>query len=66
MEPRQFEKSAESRGEVQISPARQPERKRRFQIVKLEERIAPCTTNPAGHETGNCTKHGGGNKRIGL
>jgi hypothetical protein len=41
MEPRQFERSEESRGEVQISPARQPERKRRFQIVKLEERIAP-------------------------
>ena len=41
MEPRQFEKSVESHGEVQISPARQPERKRRFQIVKLEERIAP-------------------------
>jgi hypothetical protein len=41
MEPRQFEKSAEPRGEVQISPARQRERKRRFQIVKLEERIAP-------------------------
>ncbi len=41
MEPRQFEKSAESRGEVQISPGRKPERKRRFQIVKLEERIAP-------------------------
>ena len=41
MEPRQFEKSEEFRGEVQISPARQPERKRRFQIVKLEERIAP-------------------------
>jgi hypothetical protein len=41
MEPRQFEKSAESRGEVQISPARQPERKRRFEIVKLQERIAP-------------------------
>ena len=41
MEPRQFEKSAESRGEVPTSPSRQPERKRRFQIVKLEERIAP-------------------------
>jgi hypothetical protein len=37
----QFVKSVESRGDVQISPARQPERKRRFQIVKLEERIAP-------------------------
>jgi hypothetical protein len=41
MEPRQFEKSAESRGEVQASPPRAQERKRRFQIVKLEERIAP-------------------------
>ena len=41
MEPRMFEKSVESHGGVQISPARQPERKRRFQIVKLEERIAP-------------------------
>jgi hypothetical protein len=41
MEPRQSEKSSESRGEVQISPDRQPERRRRFQIVKLEERIAP-------------------------
>jgi len=41
MEPRQFEKSAESRGEVQASPPRPQERKRRFQIVKLEERIAP-------------------------
>ena len=41
MEPRQSEKSLESRGEVQTSASRQPERKRRFQIVKLEERIAP-------------------------
>jgi hypothetical protein len=41
MEPRQFEKSAESRSEVQSSPPRPQERKRRFQIVKLEERIAP-------------------------
>ena len=41
MEPRQIEKSVESRGEGLASPARQPERKRRFQIVKLEERIAP-------------------------
>ena len=41
MEPRQSEKSSESRGEVQISPDRQPERKRRFQIVKLEDPIAP-------------------------
>jgi hypothetical protein len=41
MEPRQFEKSGESRGEVPASPTRPPDRKRRFQIVKLEERIAP-------------------------
>ena len=50
MEPRQFEKSAESRGEVQASPPRPQERKRRFQIVKLEERIAP-----GGHGKGKTT-----------
>jgi hypothetical protein len=37
---------------------RQDERKRRFQIVKLEERIAPgkCCLNPQGKPTGgpNC------------
>ena len=41
MEPRMTEKPVESRGEAQTAPPRQPERKRRFQIVKLEERIAP-------------------------
>ena len=41
MEPRQSEKSVESRGEGKTSPPRPPERPRRFQIVKLEERIAP-------------------------
>ncbi len=41
MEPRQSEKSLESRSQVQTSPTRQPDRKRRFRIVKLEERIAP-------------------------
>jgi hypothetical protein len=41
MEPRKSEKPEESRGEGQTSPPSQPERKRRFQIVKLEERIAP-------------------------
>jgi hypothetical protein len=49
MELRQFEKSVESRGEGQASPARQPEQKRRFQIVKLEERIAPG----GGHGNGS-------------
>ena len=48
MEPRQIEKSVESRGEGQASPPRQPERKRRFQIVKLEERIAPGGGNGNG------------------
>jgi hypothetical protein len=41
MEPRQSEKSLESRSEVQTSLDRHPEPKRRFRIVKLEERIAP-------------------------
>jgi hypothetical protein len=46
-EPRQFEKSVESRGGIHASPPRQPERGRRFWIVKLEQRIAP------GHGHGN-------------
>ena len=41
MEPRPSEKSLEAGSEVQTSPTRHPERKRRFQIIKLEERIAP-------------------------
>ncbi len=52
MEPRKTEKPVQSRGEGQTSPPRQPERKRRFQIVKLEERIAPVChghVNPGGH-----------------
>jgi hypothetical protein len=63
MEPRQFEKSVEPRGEGQGSPPRQPERKSRFQIVKLEERIAPTPghyihTYGCGHTHGpGCYKH---------
>ena len=58
MEPRQSEKSVESHGERQASPTHQPERKRRFQIVKLEERIAPgggngMHSNGCGHTKGN-------------
>lgn len=35
------------------------ERKRRFQIVRLEERIAPtCHLNPHGKCVGNCGKYG--------
>ena len=41
MEPRPSEKPVESRGEGPPAPPRPSERKRRFQIVKLEERIAP-------------------------
>ena len=50
MEPRQFETPVESRGEGQTSPTREPERKRRFRIVKLEERIAP---GGGGHGKGS-------------
>ena len=55
MEPRQSEKSLESRSEGQASPARQPERKRRFQIIKLEERIAPGGGH--GHGSNTCEHH---------
>ena len=48
MEPRKSEMPVEYRGEGQTSPPRQPERKRRFQIVKLEERIAPCRSQGGG------------------
>jgi hypothetical protein len=40
MEPRKTEKPVESRSEAQTSLPRQREQKR-FQIIKLEERIAP-------------------------
>jgi hypothetical protein len=49
MEPGKTEKPVDSRGEAQTSPLRQPERKRRFQIIKLEERIAPG----GGHGNGS-------------
>jgi hypothetical protein len=41
MEPGKIEKPMVAQREGQSSPSRQPERKRRFQIVRLEERIAP-------------------------
>jgi hypothetical protein len=60
MEPRQIEKTVESHDEGQTSPPQPPERKCRFQIVKLEERIAPCNPhfNPQGKFVGggNCYK----------
>ena len=59
MEPRKIEKLVESRREVQNSLPRQPDRKRRFQIVKLEERIAPGHGGNLGHTHGNGCKSGG-------
>jgi hypothetical protein len=41
MEPRKFGTPLESDGKGQTSPPGPPQRKRRFQIIKLEERIAP-------------------------
>jgi hypothetical protein len=41
MEPRKIETPVEARGEGQSVPPRPTERKRRFQLLKLEERIAP-------------------------
>ena len=54
MEPQKSDKSAESGGEVQNSLPRQPERKRRFQVVKLEERIAPAKGGNGHHHTNDC------------
>jgi hypothetical protein len=56
MEPRKIETPVQSHGEGQTAPLRRPERKRRFQIIKLEERIAPGCKN--GH--GNCNTNGHG------
>jgi hypothetical protein len=64
MEPRMIDAPVQSRGEGQTSPPRQSERKRRFQIVKLEERIAPGHVGKdsvftAGHGHTVCQKHCG-------
>jgi hypothetical protein len=56
MEPRPSEESSESRSEVQTSPTRHPERKRRFQIVKLEERIAPGGNGNGNGSNAYCGK----------
>ncbi len=64
MEPHKNEMPPESTGEDQVKQQRPPERKRRFQIVKLEERIAPVApdiprsylvycTGGHGHSKGN-------------
>jgi hypothetical protein len=62
MEPRESEKPLESRGEGPTSPPRPPGRKRRFQIVKLEERIAPGGGHGSKHKchlSGGATCYGG-------
>jgi hypothetical protein len=53
MEPRKSDKPLEIGREGQTSPPRQPEKKRRFKIVKLEERIAPSKGGKThGHRSG--------------
>ena len=52
MEPRNREKFSEASSEGRTSPPRQEQKPRRFQIVKLEERIAPSNGNAAGHYKG--------------
>ena len=59
MEPRQIEKPLESASEGQTSLPRQLERKRRFQIVKLEERIAPGGGNGLTKKCGGNGTYGG-------
>jgi hypothetical protein len=54
MEPRKIEMPLEFRSEGQTSLPRQPERKRRFQMVKLEERIAPCNNISNGKHCTHC------------
>jgi hypothetical protein len=56
MEPRKTEKPVDSHDESQTSPLRSPQRKRRFQIVKLEERIAPAQggNGGGGPHSGKC------------
>jgi hypothetical protein len=57
MEPRKIETPAQPRGEGQTAPPRQPQQKRRFRIVKLEERIAPKLNNtkkPCGGGGSEC------------
>jgi hypothetical protein len=49
MEPRKIEDPVESGGEGQPAPPRPPERKRRFQVIKLEERIAPSSGGHSKH-----------------
>jgi hypothetical protein len=53
MEPRNNETFARSQREDQSSPSCQPDRKPRFQIVRLEERIAPSSHRTNGPYCGS-------------
>jgi hypothetical protein len=53
MEPPKPEKPVESPVEGQPSPPRPPERKRRFHVIRLEERIAPAGGHRHGGLRGN-------------
>jgi hypothetical protein len=55
MEPRKIEMPVESQGEGRTARPRQPKRRSRFQVIKLEERIAPFG---AGNHTQDCKTHG--------
>jgi len=54
MEPRKSETPVESHCKDETSRPRQPERKRRFQIIKLEERIAPGHNTGTSHKAASC------------
>jgi hypothetical protein len=58
MEPRKIETPVQPRGEGEPAPPRPPERKRRFQIVKLEERIAPAVGGNGSNGIGCNTTNG--------
>jgi hypothetical protein len=55
MEPRKVENPVESHGEAPPSPPRPEEKRRRFRIVKLEERIAPSNGDYWKTHNKNCT-----------
>jgi hypothetical protein len=56
MEPRLTDQDASSGGEGPTVSREQPQQPRRFQIIKLEERVAPhCGHyNPHGHYGRTC------------
>jgi hypothetical protein len=58
MEPQVIETPVQSRGGGPTAPPRPPERKRRFQIVKLEERIAPGQLDNPGYSHACFSDHG--------